>query len=87
MKFLQYVDIWPGTNNGVLVEKETSEGKVYQATLYKEEYELENFLAGVEHEGINDLDQVELLRKLIEEYGSLQYSRGYDSCEQNMNDC
>jgi hypothetical protein len=87
MKFLRDADIWPSTNNGVLVEKENTDGSTYQVIISKEEYELESFLLGVEEEGITELHQVEELRKLIEEYGSLQYSRGYDNCEQNMNDC
>ena len=86
MKFLRDADIWPGINNGVLVEKENHDGSTYQVILSKEEYELESFLLCVEEEGITELHQVEELRKLIEEFSQYQYQRGYDSCEMNNND-
>jgi hypothetical protein len=87
MEFIKNIDIWPGKNNGVLVEKTDSNGKPYEARLSKEEYALEEFLLGVEQEGISDLDQVEELRRLIEDYGSHCYQNGANNQEIVMNDC
>ena len=87
MEFIKNIDIWPGKNNGVLVEKTDSTGKAYEVTMSKEEYALEEFLLGVEQEGISDLDQVEELRRLIEDYGSHCYQNGANNQEIAMNDC
>ena len=86
MKVLKMsIDIWPGRDNGVLVEKTSQDGTKYQDMLHKEEYELECMLMAIESEGITDLDQVDQLRKLIENYGSLKYSLGYGEGESQSN--
>jgi hypothetical protein len=85
MKFISNADIWPGKNNGVLVEKESS-GSTYQTVIPIEEYRLEEFLLTVEQDGITSTEQVEDLRNLISEYAEMQYQRGYNNCEMEMND-
>jgi hypothetical protein len=85
MKVIKPIDIWPGKNNGFLVEKTAPNGSTYDAIMHKEEWELECMLLAIENEGITDLDQVDELRKLIENYGSLKYSLGCEAADSNNN--
>lgn len=87
MKLIKTIDIWPDKNNGVLVEKTAPNGSTYEAILHKEEYELERMLMTIENEGITNLDQVDKLKKLIEDYGSLKYSLGYEAADSDSEWC
>jgi hypothetical protein len=78
MKVIKEHTIWPNYP-GMVVKRVDSNGNSYEAIMHKEEYELECFLNLIEKKGITSLDQVDELRKLIEEFGSLKHSLGYDA--------
>jgi hypothetical protein len=82
MKIIKEYTIWPNYP-GVVVENTDSNGNMYEAIMHKEEYELECFLNRIEHDGITSLDQVDELRKLIDDVKSLMYSIGTDSASDN----